>query len=494
MTRVAGQGRSSEDVMSEESPTRDLPEEPAAHIVSPAQRKRLQQCYEHGTRLLQQEKYDYDYAHSLLVQCATGDPGNLIYIEALLANLQRKFGNRKRGARLKAFAARGGFSRAVRRQDWEQVLKLGPDLLRHDPWDATVLRGLAEACAAHGYHDVELRYLKNALDAHPRDAAINRHCALSLARVGQFDQAITCWQRVDEIRRGDREAQEMISELQIEKTRQMTEGPRRPSKSARPAKVTEPTPEPEVTPAEPERREVKLTPRQQLEQRIAGNPADLEAYQELAELHVQADRLGEAAHVLRRALDASGNDVTIRERLEDVEILRKKQQLAVAQQKLDKERSAEAEQLVENLRDELRRFEWEVFYARSERYPEDGELQYELGKRLKEFARHREAAKCFHQACRNEARRADAALELGECYQQLKQYDEALKCYRRAIEWAGDEDAETLQRALYRAGVLAAALQNLEAAENDFARLVQMAPDYRDAAARLDKVRRIRHK
>ena len=135
---------------------------------------------------------------------------------SFLAESARKYNNNRRGSLL-AFGGKGAFRKAVARKDWPVVFKLGPDLLKTNPWEVSTLRGLAEAAAAIGAHDVELRYLKNALDANPKDAEVNKHCAISLARIGQFDQAISCWQRVDEAKRGDLEAQRMITELQKDK-------------------------------------------------------------------------------------------------------------------------------------------------------------------------------------------------------------------------------------------------------------------------------------
>ncbi|MCO6459682.1 MAG: tetratricopeptide repeat protein, partial [Pirellulaceae bacterium] len=188
-------------------------------LVSPAMRRKLQQCYEHGTSLMSDDAYDYDYAHTMFVECVVHDPGNLVYVEAFLENLQRKYQNNKRGARMLSFGGKTAFKKALARQDWKEVLRSGPALLKTNPWDVQVLRGLAQACEAYHFNEAELRYLKNALDANPKDADVNRHCALSLARMGQFDQAIACWHRVEEAKRHDAEAPKMISALTIEKAR-----------------------------------------------------------------------------------------------------------------------------------------------------------------------------------------------------------------------------------------------------------------------------------
>jgi tetratricopeptide (TPR) repeat protein len=287
----------------------------------------------------------------------------------------------------------------------------------------------------------------------------------------------------------------MISELQIEKTRQHA-GRGANSKTVEPQPKSAPPPRTEAAPVEQtSHREIQLTRRQQLEQTIANNPADLEAYGELAQVHIDEHRLGEAVHLLHKALQASGNDVGIQERLEDVEILRKKEQLSIAESRAAKRPDdQEANALVEQLQDELHRFDWEVFYRRSQRYPEDRELRFQLGLRLKRLGKHREAVACFEDAVQLPSREAGALLELGECWQRQKQYSKSLDYYRRSVEACMDELTELKKLALYRAGVLAMGLRDLNTAEQFLQSAAEVDPGYRDVAARLDKIRDIRDK
>ena len=44
------------------------------------------------------------------------------------------------------------------------VFRQGLERLKTNPWDVPTLRALALACQANHYNEVELRYLKNALD------------------------------------------------------------------------------------------------------------------------------------------------------------------------------------------------------------------------------------------------------------------------------------------------------------------------------------------
>ena len=62
--------------------------------VSAAVRQRLQSVFEHGKR--GSEKGEFDYAHERFTECLVEDPANLIYLQHLLDNLSRKYGNNKK--------------------------------------------------------------------------------------------------------------------------------------------------------------------------------------------------------------------------------------------------------------------------------------------------------------------------------------------------------------------------------------------------------------
>ena len=92
-------------------------------------------------------------------------------------------------------------------------------------------------------------------------------------------------------------------------------------------------------------------------------------------------------------------------------------------------------------------------------------------------------------------RRPIALLELGECLQRTRQYGKALECYLRSIESAQEvSDLEVEKTARYRSGLLAFGLKNYSTAEAQLVALIELDPGYKDASARLDTVREMRHK
>ena len=70
-----------------------------------------------------------------------------------------------------------------------------------------------------------------------------------------------------------------------------------------------------------------------MERAINDNPDDLDNYQPLADILQEEGRLSEAAEILSKALAVSGGDFRIQEKLEDMQLLQMRQQLAVAEKR-----------------------------------------------------------------------------------------------------------------------------------------------------------------
>ena len=458
--------------------------------LPPALRKRLQQCFERGKELSSKDKPDHDYAHSMFTECVVNDPSNLEYVEAMLDNLQRKYGNNKKGSRLRGFGGKSNFKKSIADKDWEQIFRSGLEILKKDPWEVATLRAMATACKANRYNEVELRYLKNALDKNPKDIEVNKHCAESLTRMGQFDQAIACWHRIETLDKKNTEAKQKISELTVAKATGIPPGKESSVDDMKSAGSGTSLPkQPNEEPNKTETSEVE-----RLEKLIRDGDAAIEDYKILAEIYEGDNKYREALQIIRRGLDAAGNgNLPMRELYERIQISQVRHQVAVAENRASTERTTEALDLAKRFRAELNRQELAVFAARAERYPEDAKIQFELAKRLKIEGNFREAAKAFEKARRDRTMRATTTLELGECCQQLKQYGNAMKCYQAAL---ADDSIDEMgkKRALYRAGVLAGALKNHQNAEKYLMELLKVDQNYKDASDRLDKIRQIRDK
>lgn len=473
--------------------------------LTPVQRRRLQACYDHASKLMEQDTYDFDYATTLLISCVVGDPGNTVYLENFFANVQSKYQNKKKKAKSVGFGTKSSIKRLSAKEDFSGALRAGLEGLSNNPWDVPTLRALANICAELHAHDTELRYLKNALESKPKDIAVCRHCARSLSRVGQFDMAISCWHRVEAIIENDAEAAREIARLTLERARGTAgfvnvggdaaerDVPELQQYGHTRKRLIDEVRE-EQTNAAPGSEKIGLTARQTLEQKILEFPDAVENYYQLAELLADEDRMGEAEQVMNRALSVSGGNIHVREQLEDLQMRRARHQVAIAEQRAAEENTGEANTLAKQMRADSLQREIEIYHRRCERYPEDAALKFELGVRLKRVAKYQEALAALQESLSNNSRKAASHLEIGECHQHLKQYREALESYDASLAAGAVADSRVRLMALYRAGVLSSGLKDLDKATKYLQELARTDPDFKDVQGRLDKLQQIRNK
>lgn len=457
---------------------------PSGDGLSPAKRKRLEKMFEHATKQMSQESYDY--ANELFTECVVTDPTNLLYVQNFIANLQKKYNNNKKGSNL-AFIQGAGARRAVKKagaqDDWLGVIKTGCDVLKLNPWDIPTLLAMAKATEKIGAGDspldAPLCYLKCALDANPKDAEVNRECALAMEERGQLDQAIACWHRVEQALPDSEEAQRQIAALAVKKTVNKLEG-EAPQKKRAAGQAGQ------TAAAQQE-----LTPEQRLERKIAQDPEDASAYLELAQLHTNHERFKEAEQVFAKAYEVSGGALEVLERWEDAQVRYLRYQLLVLQKKRESG-DAQAKQEYKRIRKVLNDKETEIFKNRVERYPNNLKFKYDLGVRYQIAGEYQEAIKQF-QLARNDPRyKGVCLLALGQCFQQIGQLRLALGQYESAIQEIPDRDTDNKKLALYLTAKVCAHQRNLETAEKYLTVLLAMDFSYKDAAALLDKVNRMR--
>jgi tetratricopeptide (TPR) repeat protein len=466
--------------------------------ITAAVRQRLQAIFEHAQRSA--EKGDHDYAHDLYSQCVIEDPANLIYLQRFLGNLSQKYGNNKRGARfaaLKTKTSRITLHKAVAKGQWQEAFAAACEALKANPWDISTLLDVADAYQQVGSEECQLFVLRWALDAAPKDITVNRRAAEALARLGQFDQAISCWRRVEQAKPGDPDAAKAISQLSVEKTIQQGGYKEELLRGGDQGQDLEIIPREHVGQARTDSvsdEPVRSRDREkELLQAIQTRPAEITNYLELSELFTAQNRLREATEILARGLAASGGgDLTVRERLEDAQLRYAHNQVLIAQRRAEQEKTEEARSLARRMASLANQTELEVYAARVARQPNNPLLQYELGLRCKRAGKFKEAIQAF-QAARDDSRhKALVHLHLGESFQHIRQFKLALSSYETAVEASGTQDDDTKKLALYRAGVLAADLKDYDRAEKHLTQLAAIDFGYRDVADRLDKLASLR--
>jgi tetratricopeptide (TPR) repeat protein len=464
------------------------PERVKREAPSPVVRKRLQKCFDHGRTQASQD--NHDYATELFSQCVLADPGNLVYVQNFVANLQKKYGNNKKGAPLAQFkerGARGAVKKALAQSEWDEVIKNGLGVLKINPWDVTTLTSMATACekiAAEGegalfagYADCELFYLKCAVDAVPKDPEVCKQLGIALGKRKRYDEAIAFWHRVEQARPNDEEPQRAIAVLAVEK--QISSGSWDDEKKSKGDKTQQ---------------QEELTHEERLKRRVQRQPEDLSGYHELANFYLQADRFVDAEKVFNEALKVSGDDPDLREKIEDVQLRHLRFKQIKADKKYKETGDAVAKAEYDKIRSQVIEREILVFRSRCERFPNQLGHRYELALRLQLRGEYNEAIKDYQIAKADPRRKGVCLLKLGECFRGIKQYPLAMNHFEEAIKEIPDRDPDSKKLALYRAGKLAIGLEDFDTAERYLNILAGMDFSYRDVAALLQKVTELRKK
>jgi tetratricopeptide (TPR) repeat protein len=338
-----------------------------------------------------------------------------------------------------------------------------------------------------------------ALDVDAKDPTVNRRAAAAFARLGQFDQAIACWKRVEQIKPGDQEASKAISQLSVEQTiqkggynQELLGGEANVADLESAVRASMARGRKEVA-AESVVPKVDTGREQALLDAIQDRPAEVDNYLELSKIFTEQGRFRDAEQILTQALAVTGGgDLGVREQLEDAQLQRVHEQVAIAARRAEQEKTEEAAELARRMAVQANQVELEFYAARAARDPGNLLLQYELGLRCKRAGKFKEAIQAF-QAARDDVRhKALVQLHLGESFQHIRQFKLALASYEAAVEAADTMQPDVEKLALYRAGVLAAELKDIDRAEKYLTRLAAVDFGYRDVADRLDKLAALR--
>src|SRR5262245_30575203 len=172
---------------------------PTSLLISPDLRRQLQQHYEDAQRLATRSPADFRRIHELLAECVWADPGNILYLDALVANL-RQWQPKQSWLRRLLPGATDSWKRPTGNQSEllgahrqrlgteYALLQTAAEQLKSNGRDPAMLRRLAEAAAACDLDQAEVWYLELAAAAGPGQTLHLRGLAEALTRQGRFEQ------------------------------------------------------------------------------------------------------------------------------------------------------------------------------------------------------------------------------------------------------------------------------------------------------------------
>jgi tetratricopeptide (TPR) repeat protein len=299
--------------------------------------------------------------------------------------------------------------------------------------------------------EAELRYLQMARNVAPDDPETLRMLARTLTREGRFNDAIGPWFAVLATA-PDREAEQAVEDLR--------------------------------------RSQECIEEIQPLPEYFAKFARDSDSALRWARMLKEGGGIVSAEQHLIYAQTALGGSPAIWHEREELQLARGALRVEIARRRAKSDSHPRAQHLVEKLLAEQNRLEIDIFHLRSEREPGNFGLRLELARRLKQAGNFSGAIQRLEEARRDPKLAAAVLLELGECWQHLRQFAKAIDFYHQAVTAAEQcRDQWSPSAALYRIGVLAAAMNNPGQARTALEQLVAADPDYKDARERLDKLR-----
>ncbi len=467
-----------------DKPPKDPPKD-GPQPIPPERRRRLQQCFEHGSKSA--AGGNYDYATEMFTMCVQGDPGNLIYVQNFLGNLQKKYGNNKKGSKLaglKGATVKGSISKAGMQKDWKGVITSGLEMLKLNPWDLQSLKAMGNACEQLQFDEVQLAYLKLAQDVDITDVDVNRLYARALGRLGRFDEAIVCWTRVQKVSPRDEEANRSIANLTVEKTihrggyedaesstEVMVDKRRRPIGKGRARRSSRPS-------NSSKRRSPRIPRRSKIIRSWPTCTCGTTVWS-------WPSRSWPKRYRYRAAKSRSANGSRTCSCAEPATIWRLRRARANRKDRGSKESVAANGRSPEPHR--AGSLSQPLGSVSRQRRPE-----IRAGPAIAARKVYAEAIKVYQQSMADTKRKAAIHLGLGECFLGIKQYKLAMSNFEQAVAATNDRDLEQKKLALYWAGKLALFMKNFDVAEKYLTELAGLDFSYKDVGDLLDKLNQLR--
>jgi len=445
-----------------------------ASTLAPEKRKRLQELFRLGSEAM--SKKNYEYADFYFADCVLQDPGNLIYAQTFLANLRKKFGEKKKTTR--SLIATGK-RMAVDAKKPEGVFKVGVETLKANPWDIETLIATGRVCEALGFLEAAIVYHLAAVDADPYHIGANLACSAALREATDYDGALVCVRRVLEQQPDDRNYRQLQHDLLAEKTIHKGKYATGASRDAVES----------IGVAIPENEDIMgrtLTVEEQIERRIAKNPQDTANYVELAMWHSKHADIAKTEETYARAVAVFPDAPDMVERLLETQ----KKRLHAETLRLKEEYETTLQEKVKSVFFDTRsRYEAksiELAQHRVKHFPNHAGYRYDYGILLQKSEQVKEAIAEFQLAKEEPSRRGDCLLALGQCFQMIRQYKLAMTHYQEAV--SALEPGESKKKALYLAMKLAFSLEDYGLAESYGHQLAAIDFSYRDLGDILDQI------
>ena len=230
---------------------------------------------------------------------------------------------------------------------------------------------------------------------------------------------------------------------------------------------------------------------EQMAEDLEKAPNDVNLMLAIGDMYARAQHDEEALKYYRKARTATGGaEYRVKVKMDDLRMRQFRQQIRAIDEALaadpdNEETKAKHQDLI----DKRNQFELAVYQERSEEYPTDMTVRYELGLRLYRCGDGDKAIGAFQLSTRDPKRKILSLNMLGKCFFQRRLYQEAAAQFQAAIDNYEIEGDPMWKELRYNLGLTYEATQNTEEASNCYSQIVMADFQYRDAAKRLQELR-----
>jgi tetratricopeptide (TPR) repeat protein len=446
----------------------------------------VRELYDRGNAAIQ--KKNYDYAIAIYNQVLQQEPAFYPCREALRACQFAKAGSGG-GFFKKVFGTASASPLLAKAQiqlrtNPEEALATCEQILNNDPNHGAANKILAEAAMQLGFPKTAVLSLEICFKNSPRDTDVAMRLGEALAQAGQIDRGEKIYEDLKRANPGDPEIDQALKNLAAKRT--LREGGYDALAGGTGSYRDILKNKSEAASLEQENRTVKSADVAQdliaqYTARLEKEPGNRRLLRSIADLHAQRKEFDKALAMYAEITQQEGEaDPSLEKAISETRIRKAEyflSQLDPAASDYNEQRAALEKELSDMRVSEAK--------SRVEKYPNDLQFRFELGKIYFEAGRIGEAIPELQKAQANPNRRIAALYYLGECFARRNMFDLAAKTLQTASgEKVGFDDEK--KQLIYALGLVYEKMGKAEDAINQFKQIYEVDIEYKDVAQKVD--------
>ncbi len=448
--------------------------------------KQVRDLYEKGKIAMQRNNFEYALMH--FAQALKLEPGFYDCREALREAQFKKSGGSKSIFK-KVFGVASISSQIAKAQlslkkDPIEAIEICEGILNEYPDNATAHRILAEAAIAADFPRTAILSLGILANQEPDNKDVKLRLAELFVQLDEVDKAEAIYDELLRQYPNDAEVSRAYKNVAAHKT--LTDTGLEAVAQGKADYRDLIRDKEEAVALEQEQRAIKtedVTLRliEEYTERLRKEPNNLKFVRSLAELYTQKkdfDKALEYYAILKNS--EAGNDPSLDKAIADTTL----KKFDFLMEQLDKN-APDYQEKLSQLKAQKQAYQIEECKQRSERYPTDLAIKFELGVLYFNAGRITEAIGEFQKAQNNPQRRIPSLNYLAQCFAKRGMYDSAIRMLQNAIKEKPvfDEEKKDL---LYQLGCIYEKMNKKEEAIEQFKQIYEIDISYRDVAAKID--------